>query len=131
MKGRGKAWDAFSLYIRVRDAAPFTGIVICCTCGRPKHYKEVDAGHFVPWKSGNAVRYHEQNVHGQCKACNGFEQGSQYAYGQFIDKKYGPGTADRLWVLSRATVKLFDFELAVMAKEWTRMGLEIKSKKKI
>lgn len=128
---RGPAWDAFSLYIRVRDAAPFTGLCICCTCGRPFHYKQGDAGHFVPWSKGNATKYHEQNVHAQCKPCNGFEQGAQHAYSKFLDKKYGPGTADRLWVISRMTKKYFPFELVYLRKEWQKMALEIKLKKKI
>lgn len=131
MISRGAAWDAFSLYVRVRDAAPFTGIVTCCTCGRAKHYKEVDAGHFIPWNKGNATKYHEQNVHGQCKACNGFEQGSQSAYSKFLDKKYGPGTADRLMILSKQTRKLWPFELEALKKHWKAEARKIILEKKI
>lgn len=131
MTDRGKAWDAFSVYIRVRDAAPFTGLIICPTCGHAYHWKQMDAGHFIPWKAGNATKYHEQNVYGQCKRCNGFGAGEQFKFAKFIDKKHGAGTADKLFVISKTSKKFFPFELEELCKYWKREAEKIKFEKKI
>jgi len=69
---KGKAWDAFSLYIRTRDCLRFTGdpeLGVCVTCKTPKPRKELQAGHFVPGR-GNAVLFNEQIVYSQCGHCN-------------------------------------------------------------
>lgn len=131
MTERGPAWDAFSLYIRLRDAAPFTGLCVCITCGHAYHYKQMDAGHFIAWNKGNATKYHEQNVNAQCKRCNGFGAGEQYVYAKAIDRKYGPGTADRLFVASKTSKKFFPFELKELAKYWKKLALQLKAEKKI
>jgi len=84
----------FSQYIRKRDAN-FNGWVECCTCGKPEHWEDVDAGHFQ-LRDRMATRYDEQNVHAQCRRCNRFRDGEQFIMGQYIDQKYGEGVADRL-----------------------------------
>lgn len=89
-----KLWKIFSEYIRRRDADE-DGIVYCITCGARKHWKQVDAGHFVS-RNAKAIKYDEQNVHAQCKSCNGFHGGMSYVYGQRIDELYGEGTAENL-----------------------------------
>lgn len=83
-KWKKKAWQAFSAYIRQRDADE-NGIVKCCTCPSKKHWREVDAGHFTAGRN-NAVLYDERIVHGQCKSCNR-NQGEQYKYAIFLKSK--------------------------------------------
>jgi hypothetical protein len=91
-----KADRAFSLYIRQRDKGK-----PCITCGE---YKEHDAGHFIT-RNHEATRYHEQNVHGQCLACNRFQGGKQYEHGLAINRRYGKGTAQKLLELSKTLCK--------------------------
>lgn len=55
-----EAWDAFSLYIRERDKDKG-----CISCGGPVE----QAGHMIS-RRRRATKYDEQNVNGQCAACN-------------------------------------------------------------
>lgn len=73
-----KVWEVFSPFIRLRDADE-SGYVACVSCGRVKHWKEGDAGHFIDGRR-NAIVYDPRNVHFQCKPCNG----------SFINQKVEP-----------------------------------------
>lgn len=87
-----KAWDAFSKWIRQRDADE-TGHAKCCTCPEIRHWKGMDAGHFESRLKENTL-FDEQNVHAQCKGCNmPPNNGRRIEYAEFLDEKYGAGTA--------------------------------------
>ncbi|RKY08530.1 MAG: recombinase, partial [Planctomycetota bacterium] len=58
-------WDLFSQYIRLRDTQD-DGYCYCCCCGLPRHWKRMDAGHFIS-RGHLYLRYNEKNVHAQCK----------------------------------------------------------------
>lgn len=107
----------FSLYIRQRNAVD--GFVKCVTCNQPqtKHWKEVDAGHFVS-RRHYATRWSPINVHVQCKSCNGFRAGENYIMGKYIDKTYGFGTADELISKSRQIQKFSNTDLEEMIEEY-------------
>jgi hypothetical protein len=86
-KGLIKKLDkVFSEYIRQRFAKD--GWVQCVTCGTRKHWKEVDAGHFVS-RRHYSTRWDPSNVHVQCKKCNIFGNGENYLMGKYIDQTYG------------------------------------------
>lgn len=96
-----KAWKVFSPYIRKRDADK-NGYVACCTCGRVKHWKEGDAGHFIDGRR-NSILYDERNVHFQCKPCNGSFINQKFdrheikkRYEDFMVKRYGQKVVDEL-----------------------------------
>lgn len=93
-----KAWAHFSIFIRTRDA-DWRGYVKCCTCGTAKQWKEGDAGHFISGRH-NSVLFDERNCHFQCKNCNR-NQGEQYKYGLFMQKRYGQEVIDELFRLDR------------------------------
>lgn len=93
---KAKADKYFSLFIRQRDSE--NGIAKCCTCG--KLTSQFDCGHFLS-RRFEATRYDEKNAHAQCLKCNRFENGNQFAHAQFIDEKYGKGTAESLLMKSR------------------------------
>lgn len=63
-----KAKAAFQLFIRLRDSNDI-GKVKCCSCQKSYRWNRVDAGHYYPAKNRNTC-FEENNVHGQCKACN-------------------------------------------------------------
>lgn len=98
-KAEAKAWKAFSLYVRIRDANN-NGYCRCITSGRLVHWKDCDAGHFIS-RRHKATKFHEQNVHAQSRHDNRFQNGRQMEYAKIIDMKYGPGTADKLLIQSR------------------------------
>lgn len=82
-------WKWFSLYIRLRDAN-WKGEVACCSCGKVKHYKQMDAGHFIPKTAGNSIYFEEKNVHPQCDSCNRQNHGNLSSYALYLIKRYGP-----------------------------------------
>ena len=52
-------------------AADCNGYCQCVSCGVVKHWKEMQGGHYVP-RGNSATRLMEENVHPQCKGCNGY-----------------------------------------------------------
>ena len=95
----------FSQYVRLASA-DHRGVCICFTCGVEKHWKEIQAGHFMSRKH-NATRWHLDNVKPQCVKCNMFNQGEQYRFGQEL----GPDTAEQMEWLSKTTMRLNVYDL--------------------
>src|SRR3990167_9020671 len=63
-RAKDRAWAAFSRYIRMKYANK-SGMVECITCHTFKHWKEMQAGHFVDGRN-NTVLFDERLVHPQC-----------------------------------------------------------------
>ncbi len=112
-----KVWkEAFSPYIRLRDALETTGnqhTLLCCSCGKP--YKAfglgcAQAGHFVPGRK-NSILFHEKCVHGQCYNCNITLKGNWPGYFKFMTEKYGEDVIWDLIALSYTIVKFTVEEL--------------------
>ena len=102
----------FSLYIRQRAADNF-GMVDCYTCGKRKHWKEVDAGHFQS-RAKFSTRWDDQNVKAQCKHCNMTNGGQQYQFGLMLDQEYGEGMAEKVLIRSNQMVKYSLPDLRIM-----------------
>jgi len=96
-------WRVFSEWVRLRDADD-TGYCICITSGRRVHWKECDAGHFIS-RRYLSTKFDEQNVNAQSRHDNRFASGKQYEYALAIDRKYGKGTAEKLYLKSKQTCK--------------------------
>jgi hypothetical protein len=119
--------DAYSLYIRYRDVED-NGYGNCCTCGKLVMVKGGQCGHFMSRKH-MATRFDEQNTALQCVSCNIFNQGRQLEFSKFIDKKYGPGTADRILARSRGTRKFEQFEIDALTKHYKAEAERLKKEK--
>ena len=52
-----------------------------------------------------ATRWLEINCSVQCFSCNMRQQGNQYAFSKYIDKKHGEGMAEAIHLLSLKKVK--------------------------
>src|SRR5688572_21842229 len=74
----------FNTFIRLRDTQ--TGLIhgtkyfVCISCGESKELSEMHAGHYWPAGGHEAVRFDEDNVHGQCRHCNYFKHGNEKGY---------------------------------------------------
>ena len=90
----------FSQYVRLSNADKY-GMCTCFTCGVSKHWKEIQAGHFMS-RRHTATRWHLDNVKPQCVKCNMFSQGEQYKFGQNLGTK----VANQMQKLSNTTAKL-------------------------
>lgn len=118
-------WGWFSKFIRLRDADE-RGLVKCATCGRFHFWKEVDAGHFIT-RNKKSTKYDEKNVFPQCAHCNRFAGGKQYEMGLYIDKRYGPGTAESILIKSKQLCKRTRYDLQVLGNYYRE---EVKKLKK-
>lgn len=105
-----KADRYFSKYIRERDT-DYRGIGRCVTCNKPIHKDKAHCGHFMS-RRYEATRFDPKNCALQCPACNTFNQGRQFEFGQAIDKRYGEGTAKQLEIKSKMKChrKQYDYE---------------------
>lgn len=97
---RKKAWDQFSLYIRLRDCLKTTrrsDYCICITCGKwtPNSRGQLQAGHFVPGR-GNAVLFDEIGVNGQCRHCNIDLNGLPLVYRRIMVERHGLEVVEQL-----------------------------------
>jgi len=103
----------FSKYIRISNADKI-GYCTCVTCGVVKHWKEIQAGHFMSRKH-YSTRWDETNVKPQCIGCNMFKQGEQYKYSLFL----GKDVSEVLYLKSKETVKFTNYELEEMIKDYS------------
>lgn len=62
----------FNASIRKRDEGK-----PCINCGQ---YRTLQAGHYFPTSTYSGLRFHKDNVHGECKQCNYFDSQS-HAFG--------------------------------------------------
>lgn len=126
-----KVWKVMSEYVRMRDAWKFSkgDIGACVTCGRPDHWKAMQAGHFVSRKD-KSTKYHEKNVHLQCPKCNAkhIGGGREWEHGQAIDRMYGSGTAEMLKSAAKQTCKRGVFDMELLYKYFTD---KVKEQKKL
>ena len=112
-----KLWKVTSELVR-RTGADENGYTSCCTCGAVKHYKELQAGHFIPQAQGNAVKYDLRNINTQCYRCNLNLGGNGAEYYPFMLEKYGQEVIDELRRLSNTTVKftISDYEEMILER---------------
>ena len=64
----GSATYSFNKAIKVRDSKD--GRFRCISCWEVKPLSQFNAGHFLSAGSNPALRYHWDNVHGECVSCN-------------------------------------------------------------
>jgi len=117
-----KLCKIFSEYIRKRDSE--NGYCRCITCRSVRHWKEVDAGHFMNRDRKN-TRFNEKNVNAQCISCNRFKSGLQYEHGQAIDKKHGKGTANDLTLKSKIPLKMSAFHYKELIEKYKKKLKEV------
>ena len=76
-----KAVLKFHAFIRKRDQGK-----PCISCGA---YTTLQAGHFYSAGNYPALRFDEDNVHGQCKRCNYFLSGNLTEYEKNLRERIG------------------------------------------
>ena len=112
-----RLWTLVSKYIRLKYS-DYAGYCSCVTCGATKPYKEMQAGHFIPKKKGNAVYFVEENIHPQCYQCNINLGGYGAMYNRFMLETYGQEKIDELLALAQTKLKFTVNDLLDMEKEY-------------
>jgi len=80
-----KAQKVFNAWIRSRDSKD--GYFTCISCFKTLPIESMNAGHYVPVKGGSFLRFHEDNVNGECQRSNGFDEIHLIGYKKQIGKK--------------------------------------------
>ena len=117
---RAKALKTLQKLVRLK-AADDNGYCTCVTCGAIGKWTEFDGGHFIP--KGNSSRWalEEENVHPQCKGCNGF--GMKYgtathSYTAWMIDYYGRDFVDHMLATKGDLHKLGKRDYEEMIKDW-------------
>jgi hypothetical protein len=98
-----KAQKLVNAFVRNRDRAK--GCITCLTG------QVTDAGHFIPIGTNSALRFEEDNIHGQCEKCNRLEVGKYKEFRQALIIKLG-------------IEKVEELETAPRFCKWSRTQLE-------
>ena len=98
-------WKDFSMLIRQRDKG------VCFTCGSKKHWKEQQAGHYIPTSVCEALRFEGMNFHTQCYRCNINLSGNVIEYRKRLVAEYGLEEVEKLEARK------------YLLKKWTRAEL--------
>lgn len=84
---KGIYWYYFSIFIRQRDIKNWG---VCISCRKPITMENCDAGHFCPAANcGRELLFSPENVHAECKGCNGFDSGHLLRYRRKLKARYG------------------------------------------
>ncbi len=111
----------FSLWVRISNSDEY-GMCTCFTCGSRKHWKEIQAGHFMS-RRHMATRWHEDNVKPQCVKCNMYSQGEQFKFAQALGLKL----ANKMQKLSITEYKLTTSDLMYYIQEYKDKVKELTS----
>ena len=101
-------------------ASDDTGYAVCVTCDSTCHYKEMDGGHFIS-RNHKSTKLLEENVHPQCKGCNGFKMKDSLTvlrYRNWMVDMYGEKGVNDLESLAYQTKKFTREELADLVADF-------------
>lgn len=120
-KLKEKLDKVFSLWVRQSNADD-NEYCKCVTCGKIAHWKEMDAGHYIP-RNILATRWDERNVQPQCRGCNRFGGGKPDEYAIWLRQKYGETVLEELHAQKHTITKLYigDYEAKIADYE-SRLG---------
>lgn len=113
-----KLWDAFSQYVR-QFYADESGMVSCISCPTRKHWKEMQAGHFVHAAKTNHVSYDTRNVKPQCAQCNKWRNGNPLPYAQVLQAVYGFGIIEELRRIKAESRGLTRGEIEILMEKFS------------
>jgi hypothetical protein len=90
-----KAAKKLQLLVRLK-AADDSGYVRCVTCGVVRKWNDgIQGGHYISRRKLHH-KLLEENIHPQCKMCNGPLKGNPYKYTLFMEDMYGRDFVEKL-----------------------------------
>jgi hypothetical protein len=108
------AWDLLSKIVRLTHSDGNT--CTCFTCGKLMFWKEAQAGHAIPGRTGS-VLLDEEILRPQCVGCNVFGRGQYHIYTTKLIKEKGMDWWEKKLVEAR------------QLRKWSRVELEETIKK--
>ncbi len=104
------AWDLLSKIVRLTHSDE-GGTCECYTCGKLMHWKESQAGHAIPGRTGSVLLDFEI-LRPQCVGCNVFGRGQYHIYTTKLIKEKGMDWWEKKLVEAR------------QLRKWSRVELE-------
>ena len=120
---RSKCLIAIQLLSRV-SAADDNGYCSCASCGQSFHYKDGDGGHFIPKGNSSYWSLEVENVHPQCKGCNGFGMKFGIAaqqYTIYMVEMYGQEFVDNMFATKSNVKKMYKSDYDDMLKSFNAL----------
>ena len=120
---KSKCLKAIQLLARI-SAADDNGYCACVSCGSVHHYIEMDGGHFIPKGSSSYWSLEIENVHPQCKGCNGF--GMKYGsaaqqYTVFMVDMYGRDFVDNMFATKSNVKKMYKADYVELLADFNKL----------
>lgn len=111
---RAKCLEAAQLLARI-SAADDNGFCKCVTCESVEHYKDMDGGHYISKGSSSYWSLEPENIHPQCKSCNGFGmkfRNAESIYTLWMIDMYGRSFVDDMHASKKNVKKMYkkDYE---------------------
>lgn len=100
-----KLWKLTSEFVR-RRGVDHNGNAECVTCGLVRHWKCLQAGHFIPKARGLSVYFDLMNLAPQCYRCNINLGGNGPNFYAWMLAERGQSVIDDLQAKSRQTLKI-------------------------
>lgn len=126
----GLVEDAAVLLQKIRrmELADQNGYCKCATCGKIKHWKEGDGGHYIS-RTKTATKLNPNNIHFQCKGCNGPQKHvAGPHYDKFMRDTYGVEFVDNLLVESKEIKKYARPEIEQIIVEFKAKVKELEAR---
>jgi hypothetical protein len=120
--------DAATILQRIvrMKAADSNGYASCVTCGAVRHWKEMDGGHFIS-RVFTAHKLTEENIHPQCKGCNGPKRGNLIPYTLYMQEMYGRDFVEELERTKGQTKKYNRVEIMEIIAELKAQAKQIEA----
>lgn len=67
----------------------------CYTCGAINHYKNMDAGHYIP-RHRYGTRWNLNNIRPQCTRCNSYHEGEHWLFRKNLVEEIGDAAVKEL-----------------------------------
>jgi tRNA G26 N,N-dimethylase Trm1 len=102
------------------SAADGNGYCQCVSCGKYDHWKNMDGGHYIAKGHSSYWALRKENIHPQCKNCNGFGMKfgtAQIRYTLWMIDYYGRDFVEEMEAQKRNPVKIYKKDYEEMIKE--------------
>ena len=101
-------------------ASDDNGYCECVTCKKKDRWQSMDGGHYIPKGHSSFWSLVEENIHPQCKPCNGF--GMKYGtaanqYTLYMIDTYGRDFVNEMEAKKRDQVKFYKKDYEEMLKD--------------
>ncbi len=117
---RKKAMEALQKLARL-ESADHNGYCRCVSCRSPWHWKEGDGAHFIAKGHSSYWAMRKENVHFQCKYCNGWGMKFGTAaqeYTVWMIREYGKDFVDDMLSTTKKSVKIYKKDYLEMTQKW-------------